>query len=238
MSTARRSRISTLAAAVAASVATAAGPAADEAGAGIRLVASRSVVDPVLTTAYEALMTGDMAAAEAGYQAVLRRDARNGHALHGMAATALARDDLALAEAWFRRALDVDPGDAAAYAGLLGVGRQADPALDETRLKTLLAAQPGQHALRFALGNVYARQQRWHDAQQQFFLAHAGDPDQADYLFNLAVSLEHLRKPQLAREYYRRALAAGATRPARFDRGMAAAAERRLSSDAAEDSAR
>lgn len=197
--------------------------AADDTGSGVRFILARPVVDPALATAYEALMAGDTAAAESGYASVLRRDPRNADALHGMAAAALQRNDLASAAAFFERALEADPGDAAAYASLHGLGRQADPATDESRLKNFLAARPDQHALRFALGNLYAKQQRWHDAQQQFFLAHTGDPGQPDYLFNLAVALERLRKRQLAQEHYRMALAAAATRPARFDRGQAQA---------------
>ena len=49
-----------------------------------------------------------------------------------------------------------------------------------------------------------------------------GDPDNADFLFNLAVSLDHLHQNKLAAQYYQMALktaeANGATRPVSFDR--------------------
>jgi tetratricopeptide (TPR) repeat protein len=49
-----------------------------------------------------------------------------------------------------------------------------------------LAAQPDSPTLNFALGNLYAQQGRWNDAQQAYFRAFAGDGDNPDYQFNLA----------------------------------------------------
>ena len=86
-----------------------------------------------------------------------------------------------------------------------------------SRLKTLLAAQPQSAELNFTLGNLYARQRRWAEAQQAYFNAVAADADNPDYLFNLAVSLDQLRKPRPAAQHYRLALEAAARRPAAFD---------------------
>jgi tetratricopeptide (TPR) repeat protein len=101
---------------------------------------------------------------------------------------------------------------------LSGSAAEADPQTAESRLKTLLSAQPESAALNFALGNLYARQNRWAEAQQVYFNAVAADGDNPDYLFNLAVSLDHLRQPRLAGQHYRMALEAAARRPAAFDR--------------------
>jgi hypothetical protein len=46
----------------------------------------------------------------------------------------------------------------------------------------------------------------------------AADPDNPDYLFNLAVSLDQIRQPKLAAQHYRLALEAAQLRPAAFDR--------------------
>jgi len=70
--------------------------------------------------------------------------------------------------------------------------------------------------LYFTLGNQYAQQGRWAEAQQAYFKAFATDPDNADYAFNLAVSLDQLHQPALALEYYRRALALAEKRSASF----------------------
>jgi len=67
-------------------------------------------------------------------------------------------------------------------------------------------------------------QGRWAEAQQHYFKAFAADPDNADFAYNLAVSLDHLRQSGLALEYYRRALALAEKRGASFE--LAAARSR------------
>ena len=49
-------------------------------------------------------------------------------------------------------------------------------------------------------------QQRWAEAQQAFFDAHRLDSDNADYAYNLAVSLDRLAQSAAALGFYRRAL--------------------------------
>jgi uncharacterized protein HemY len=125
----------------------------------------------------------------------------------------------------YGRLLHADPRDAYAQAGLLALrGQGIDPQAAESRLKTLIAGDPEAGVLQFALGNLYARQQRWPEAQQVYFKAMATDPDNPDYAYNLAVSLEHVRQRGPALDYYRRALALAQQRNASFD--AAAARER------------
>ena len=63
----------------------------------------------------------------------------------------------------------------------------------------------------FALGNLYARQNRWNEAQNAYFDAllraksAGGGPINPDYAYNLAVSLERINQLQAALEYYREA---------------------------------
>ena len=91
-------------------------------------------------------------------------------------------------------------------------------------MKSLLTADPEAQVLHFTLGNQLAQQSRWAEAQQQYFRAFAAEPDNADYAFNLAVSLDHLRQSKLALDYYRRAIALAEKRAASFD--LAAARSR------------
>jgi uncharacterized protein HemY len=86
----------------------------------------------------------------------------------------------------------------------------------------MIASQPDQPFLHFALGNVYAGQSRWPEAQRAYFKAYSGDPENPDYLFNLAVSLDQLHQGKLAMQYYNQAMAAASQRPAGFDKGQAA----------------
>ena len=199
-----------------------------EATEAVRIIASKAAANPVLVRALDAWNAGDLVAAAAAYASALVTEPRHADALEGLAAIALRRGQYERAEGLYLRALEADPANAVAVAGVLGLQHQDDASGVESRLKNLIAAQPDQPALRFALGNIYAGDDRWNEAQREYFHAHAGDPQQPDYLFNLAVSLDHLRQPKLAAEYYALALAASALRPAEFDRSTAAGRLREL----------
>ena len=90
------------------------------------------------------------------------------------------------------------------------------------------AAQPELAAPHFSLGNLYARHSRWADAQQAYFRAYTAEPENPDILYNLAISLEHLRQNKLAAQYYGQAIAAAQTKPAGFDKAQAAARQAAL----------
>jgi tetratricopeptide (TPR) repeat protein len=183
----------------------------------IRITTARLKVHPQVASAYAAFQSGDYATAERDYLAVLRHEPKNTDALHGLAAISLRQGRPETAETLYFRILEADPKDSAAQAGLIGLRGQGDPMQSESRLKNLLAGQPDSPSLHFALGNLYARQGRWNEAQQAYFNAYSADGENPDYQFNLAVSLEQLRQPGLALKYYQGALAAAARRPAAFD---------------------
>lgn len=189
----------------------------------LRIIPTQASFNPTLVRAFEALHDDQLAAAEADYASVLTMEPHNTDALQGMAAVALRRGQTAKAEAMFRLAVEADPMNAAAQAGLVALQPPEQAPDAESRLKGLIAAQPEEHRLRFALGNVLAARERWQEAQQEYFHAHAGDPQQPDYLFNLAVSLDRLHQRQLAADYYAAALAAAALRPAQFEHALASA---------------
>lgn len=194
----------------------------------IRITTARLKVHPQVASAWQSFQSGDLATAQRDYQQVLKGDPKNTDALHGLAAISLRQGQFEAAENLYLRILEADPKDAAAQAGLIGLRGQADPSQSESRLKNLLAAQPDSPTLNFALGNLYARQGRWNEAQQAYFRAYAADGENPDYQFNLAVSLDQLRQPKLALQYYQGALAAAAQRPAAFDRELAADRVREL----------
>jgi tetratricopeptide (TPR) repeat protein len=182
-------------------------------------------VHPRVVSAYAAYQAGDLATARHDYQQALREEPANRDALLGLAAVETRAQRYELADAMYGRLLHADPRDAYAQAGLLALrGQGIDPQTAESRLKTLIAGDPEAGVLQFALGNLYARQQRWPEAQQVYFKAMATDPDNPDYAYNLAVSLEHVRQRGPALDYYRRALALAQQRNASFD--AAAARER------------
>jgi tetratricopeptide (TPR) repeat protein len=200
------------------------GPSADQAP--LR-VSAQSLESPVVR-AYDDLQAGRLDAARAGYQQALRADRRNADALAGLATIAQREGNIDSSERLFLQAIEVDPRHAGAHAGLAAL-RGDDGAATESRLKSLISQQGNDSsaagALHFALGNHYAAQRRWSDAQQSFFRAHTSDAEQPDYLVNLAVSLDHLGQSALARKYYEKAIKATERRPAAFDK---AGVEKRL----------
>ena len=188
----------------------------------LRLSRSVPKTSATIERAYAGLDAGRLDDARRDYESVLGSDPKNTDALLGLATIAARQGHNESAQALYLRALEADPNDATAQAGLLNARGQADPAAAESRLKNVLASHPDSSALHFALGKVYGRQQRWSEAQQAYFKAYGGDPDNADVIFNLAVSLDHLRQNKLAAQYYQMALDAAAShgRVVSFDRSQ------------------
>ena len=180
-------------------------------------------VDPTLEAAYQALVSGDLQAARQGYAQAVRAEPTNRDALLGLAAIEVRRQDYASAAQLYEQVLTLDPRDATAIGALLGLRGSTDPVQAESRLKTLLAQQPDLPILQFFLGNQYAAQLRWPEAQAAYFNAFAGSPDNADFAFNLAVSLDQLEQHKVALDYYRKALALADEHPGQtlFDRTQA-----------------
>jgi tetratricopeptide (TPR) repeat protein len=182
-------------------------------------------VHPKVESGYAAFLAGDMPRALADYRDALQAEPANRDALLGLAAVDVRSGRLEAAEALYLQLLRADPRDSHAQAALIALrGVRMDPLVAESRVKTLLAADPAAHVLNFTLGNQLAQQGRWAEAQQQYFKAFVAEPQNADFAYNLAVSLDHLRQAKIAIEYYQRALALAATRGASFD--GAAARER------------
>ena len=196
------------------------GQRADDVGV-FRPESRRPRTDQALDRAYEDWQAGRFEEAQRGYEQVLRGDPRSADALLGLAAIAVRQGQYERAQNLYLRVLESDPADATAQAALINLHGGRDGGHSESRLKTLLAAQPDSAALHFALGNLYSRQRRWSEAQQAYFQAYALDPDNADYLFNVAVSLDHLRQGKLALQYYRMALTSAEVSRAVFDRNAA-----------------
>ncbi len=188
-----------------------------EALAPIAINAPTLAVDPLVEQAYEAFQRNDLAAARDGYQRALAREPTNRDALLGLAAIDVRSGQLNSAEARYLKLLEIDPRDSHAVASLISLRGQLDPVASESRLKSLIASQPEAALLHFSLGNQYAQQSRWSEAQAAYFKAHSVDPENADYAFNLAVSLDQLHQGKLALEFYQRALALTDRRAASFN---------------------
>jgi tetratricopeptide (TPR) repeat protein len=175
-------------------------------------------VHPKVAAGYAAYAAGDLDAALTAYAEALREEPANRDALLGLAALEVRSSRYESAEALYLRALQIEPRDGDTQAALIALrSGRSDPLVTESRVKTLIAADPGAHALHFTLGNQLAAQSRWAEAQQEYFKAYVADPENADFAYNLAVSLDHLHQRRQALEYYQRAISLGEKRGAGFD---------------------
>lgn len=177
------------------------------------------VINPDLVAAYESYQQGDYATAGRLYQQVLATEPNNNDALLHLASVYLKQNNPALARNMYTRLLELNPRDPLARAGILET-LQGDPVRQESELKSLISAFPGTPQLSFALGNLYAKQDRWSEAQSAYFDAllaaksNNTGPVSPDYAFNLAVSLERISQLRSALDYYREAeIQARVTRP-------------------------
>ncbi len=177
-------------------------------------------VSPEVAQGYDALKRGDPAAARKSYEAALAADSTNLDAHLGLATAAARTGDRDTATRHYRRALALDPKNPSAVAGLAALADLSRPEGLEGQLRADITRYPQSPALHFTLGNLYASQSRWNEAQAAYFDAYRLDPDSADIAYNLAVSLDQLGQARLAADFYKRALAASETHAAQFDKGQ------------------
>jgi len=158
-----------------------------------------------LTEAYHAFQQGNWGLAQQTYNQILQQDERNKDALLGLAAIAAQQGDKGRAQHYYQQVLYFYPQDFDAQAGLLANLGNASTTT-ESQLKLLLARSPETAHLHFSLGNLYANQGRWSQAQQAYFEAYRYENNRADYAYNLAISLDQINQPQAALDYYQKSL--------------------------------
>ncbi|MBF0368698.1 MAG: tetratricopeptide repeat protein [Magnetococcales bacterium] len=158
----------------------------------------------ILTEAHSAWTRGELTRANTLYDQVLAQKPNNRDALLGKAALAVHFGKYDIARAYYVGILDLIPGDHIALAGLASLPGESTNR--EVQIRHRLRGNPDSPHLNFILGSMLASRSQWHEAQQHFFKAYSGHPDQADYAFNLAVSLEQMDQITAAQHYYEIAL--------------------------------
>jgi tetratricopeptide (TPR) repeat protein len=159
-----------------------------------------------VVAAYEAYGRGNFAEAEELYTAALAIEPNHRDGLAGLAAVyrQTYRTDQAVAA--YEKLLALEPRNTAAAAAILAI-RSGDVDWEiESELKLLLQRFPDSHHLHNALGSVYVGLEKWPDAKHEFLIAHKLAPENADYSYNTAVSLDRMGQRAVAQDYYRLAL--------------------------------
>jgi Tfp pilus assembly protein PilF len=178
-----------------------------------------TALDPLLNRAYQSYRNGKLEEAQQLYLGALGNDPQSMDALLGLAVIAQQQGDNKTAAQYYSRVLNLDPRNAVANAGMSALNANVNY---ESRLKTLLREQGNSAALHLALGNLYAEQSRWSEAQQAYFNAYTLDTQNANLAFNLAVSLDHIGQNKLAAEHYQRALQLDASNSVGLDHAQIA----------------
>jgi tetratricopeptide (TPR) repeat protein len=158
-----------------------------------------------LKDAYAAYQRGDNNAALEKYNLVLTDDPQNRNALLARAAINVQSDNSANAIKDYQTLLIANPKDSLAMSSLISVA-SISPSKSESLLKGMIKDEPSSPHLNFTLANIYGAQNRWQEAQNLYFKALENNPDDPNYAYNLAVSLEHIAKPKVAIVYYQLAL--------------------------------
>ena len=166
--------------------------------------AAQPRLNPQLSQAYTLLQSGSLEEARTAYTRLSQSEPLNVDALLGLAYIASQEHRSDDAMKLYLRILGLNPRHAVAQGALIGLMGRADPSASESRLRQLIAREPSAF-LHFVLGNLYADQSQWAQAQQSYFQAHHLEPDNPDYAYNLAVGLDQMRQAKLALNFYRRA---------------------------------
>lgn len=160
--------------------------------------------EAAVTQAYAAWLADDLPRARQGYDTALAADPQNLDAHLGLGAIALRENALAEARGHYREALALAPQDPVAMAALSLLEAGSEGAIAAAQLASL--SETSDPYVQFALGNRHALAGRWREARLSYQAAAAGEPANADYAFNHAVSLDQLGLPAAAATEYARAL--------------------------------
>jgi tetratricopeptide (TPR) repeat protein len=190
-----------------------------------------ATVDPEVMRGYTALQQNQFSQAREAYSQVLAKNATQRDALLGIAYAHHALGDTTQALSTLRRLIELYPRDSDASSALYLIGG-GDPQAEESRFKQLLERGERPAILHYALGVLYFEQSRFGEAERSFSKAASMDPEQPDYAYNLALSLDRLGRIREAARQYVLALNLANQTSAIFSRDLARARLRVLTTAA------
>lgn len=142
--------------------------------------------------AYAALQAGQIDDAEHAYTQAIQSNPDERDALLGMAYISHRKGRIEAAQAYYRKVLRQEPGNAIAQAGLLALDTSGDVTLSVSRARELAALQPDSAAAHNMLGNTLVRDGLLADAAQAFSKAQALEPNNPLHAYNHAVARDRL----------------------------------------------
>lgn len=155
-----------------------------------------------LQNAYVSYQQGKLNDALEQYSQILKTQPDQRDALLGLALLSEKNNELDKSRQYYQRVIKTYPQDETAQAGLLRL--QTNVTLSS--LRATVQTQPLSHQAAANLATWYAEQDNWTEAQEWYFQAYQLQPQQPDYAYHLAVSLDHLKVKAAAQRYYQEAL--------------------------------
>ncbi|MBF0379463.1 MAG: tetratricopeptide repeat protein [Magnetococcales bacterium] len=155
-----------------------------------------------LADAYTLFLQGDTKKSAAIYNSVLRQNMFRREALMGLASIAVHNRQFEEARQLYKRILFLNPKDKEVLSRLISLREMDDPIKRVSQLKNMLSVEPDNFNLHFILGTIYIEKEQWPDAKEAFMQAHILERDHPDAVYNLAVSLEHIKQTDEALKYY------------------------------------
>lgn len=184
-----------------------------------RIPANRKIS---LRRAKNAMFNGDLAGAAKNYGAALKAAPTDIEALLGMASVSAIKGQHDQAQFYYQEVLAQSPQNINARAGLLSLADTSSLEVGSA-LQQLLRESPEQAFLHASLGDYHLKRGEWSAAQRAYFDAFSRAPKNANYAYNLAVSLDQMGKPKLALQFYQTALILEKSAMAHFDSSVLAA---------------
>lgn len=159
-----------------------------------------------LNVAYTAYQNQDFDLAERLYKQILQKNHYNIDALNALGIMAEKKGHKKQARVFFEHVMQLDSNQIFAKQALIRLQNNPIPSNQESYYKSLIDKFPDSAPSYAALANIYSTEKQWLKAQKVYFKAIDITPNNPDYHFNLAITLDHLSKPKIALRYYQKAL--------------------------------
>ncbi|MEM7120125.1 MAG: tetratricopeptide repeat protein [Pseudomonadota bacterium] len=152
--------------------------------------------------AYAALQAGNAEAAMDLYMDVLREEPDNQFALFGLASTLQRMGWLGEARATYEELLAIDPNNRGALTNMMALIAQEAPDQALANLQRLYEINPGFSPIPAQIGLLYADMGDYGEAVRNLSLAIDMEPDNMNYVYNLAIIHDRLGQHTEAQALY------------------------------------